>query len=148
MSVEAVTDATARVVALAPGITAAYSSAASGQPDVRAIPTDLPLAPCAIVRHNRFDLAAAGSPERLVHYVDVELFVPAANVGNAEKLLLPLVTAVIAAFRTHVGLFGNATLAKVSTGGPPDDQLVNGKPYLVYPITVRVTEQSVQSYAL
>jgi hypothetical protein len=148
MSVEGVTDAAARVVALAPGITAAYSSASSGQPDVKLIPTDLPLSPCAIVRHNRFDLAAAGSPERLVHYIDVEVFVPAANVGSAEKILLPLVTGVIGAFRTHVGLFGNATLAKVDSGGPPDDQVVNGKPYLVYQITVRVTEQSVQTYAL
>jgi hypothetical protein len=148
VSVEGVTDATARVAALAPGITKVFASTAGGQPGVQPIPTDLPLTPSAIVRHNRFELAAAGSPERLVHFVDVEVFVHAANIASAEKALLPIVSQVIAAFRLHVGLFGEATIAKVNTGGPPDDQLVNQKPYIVYPITVRVTELSVQTYAL
>lgn len=148
MSAEGVTDACALVVATVPTVKAAYSSSGSGLEGTRPIPQDIPTTPVAIVRHNRFELAQAGSPERLVHYVVVELWVSATSAGEAERVLLPLVTATVAAFRTHVGIFGQGTVAKVVEGGPADDAVVSGKPYLVYPVTVRVTELSIQSYTL
>ena len=148
MSVEGVTDGVARVVALAPGIKAAYSSASSGQPDVQQIPQDIADTPVAVVRHERFDSVSQGTPEILVHLVSVDVYVSAANAGEAERRLLPLVTSIIATFRTHVGLFANAFTAQVANGGPADDVLISGKPYIVYPITVRAREFSTETYTL
>lgn len=146
MSVEGAVDACARVAALATGIKRAYSSTGSGQAGVYPIPTDITDAPIALVGGHRFDLTKSGSPEVINHYVTVEVWVRATDPGVAEKEMLPLVTNLVIAFRTHVGLFGNAFTAKLTEGGPARDEDVAGQPFRVYPITVKCTEMTTPTY--
>jgi hypothetical protein len=148
MSLEAITDATARALAEVDGIKAAYASSAGGQgTTVKPIPQDLSDTPVALVTHNGFELQP-GSFERIKHTINAELWFTATNAAAAEKLMLPLVTLCIATFRSKVGLYGSSTTAVIRRGGPPRDEEVNGKPYLVYPLTVEVMEATVQNYAL
>lgn len=146
MSLEGVTDAVARTVATAAGMKAVYSNGAGGQgTTVLTIPTDITTTPAAIVRHDGFSMKG-GSFEKITHSIRVELYFSAANAAVAEKAMLPMVTLVIAAFRSHVGLYSTATLGVIQNGGPPYDEDVNGKPFLVYPITVTALEATPQTY--
>lgn len=148
MSAEGVTDASARVLATVTGIRAAYASTAGGQGDtVKPIPADISLTPVAIVTYDHFELVP-GSFERLRHFINADLWMSASSAAEAEKTLLPLITRCIAAFRTKVGLYGEGTIATVPRGGPPRDEEVNGKSYIVFPLVINVLQATVQTYAL
>jgi hypothetical protein len=152
MSVEGVTDGAARVAGTAPDIVKVYATASSGQPDVFPIEADVGVLSLgkgiAIVRHEGFVMVHSGKPEQIRHAIVIEIWVSAASPGAAEKSLLPLVTQIITAFRTKVGLYGQGAVAKVNTGGPPADVDANGKPYIVYPVVIMVTELTVNDYQL
>lgn len=153
MSLEGAVDGSARVVAEVEAIKRVYSATATGDsqdlgPKVKPIPKDISDTPVAIVRHERFTLGATGTPDVLKHYVTVEIWVNAADPGTAEKIILPLVSAVLAAFKLKVALFGNAFRAKTTEGGPPIDAVANRKTFIVYPITIEVTELNPAGYQL
>lgn len=150
MSLEGVTDATARVLASVSGMRAAYASTAGGQGDtVKPIPTDISITPVVFVAHGGFELlTASGSFEKLRHTVVADVYFNATSPAAAEKIALPLISRCFAAFRGHVGLYGEGTIATMNRGGPPRSEDVNGKPYMVYPLFVQVLEAGIQNYAL
>ncbi len=148
MSLEGVTDATARVLAGVAGIKAAYASTAGGQgATVQAIPSDISLTPVALVTYDHFELKP-GSFERIQHFVTADLWFAATSAAAAEKAMLPIISLVIAAFRSKVGLYGQGTIGVVRRGGPPRDEDVNGKPFIVMPLTIAVLEATAQAYSL
>lgn len=148
MSLESVTDAVARQIATVTGMKAVYASGAGGQGStVLTIPNDISQTPAAIVRHDGFSLLP-GSFERIRHSIRVELYFASASAAVAEKAMLPMVSLCIASFRTNVDLFGTATLGVIASGGPPHDEEVNGKAFLVYPLIVTVLEATAQTYSL
>lgn len=151
MSVENVTDGSARVLATVDGMKAAYGSTAGGMGDtVKAIPSDVGATPIAIVTYDHFELAP-GQFETTVHYVNADLWLNAANVAEMEKVLLPLVSRCIAAFRTKVGLYitdpTTNIIATVPRGGPGRSEQVGTKKFYVFPLSVRVQEFSIQTYS-
>lgn len=148
MSLEGVTDATAKVLASVTGMKAAYASTAGGQGDtVKAMPNDVSDTPVAFVTHAGFTLlTASGSFEKLRHTVVADLYFNAASPASAEYVALPLISRCFAAFRLHVGLYGEGTIATMNRGGPPRTEEVNGKNYMVYPLFIDVLEAGVQTY--
>lgn len=146
MSLEGVTDGVARVLATVNGMKAAYASAAGGQGDtVRPIPQDIADTPVAVVGHGGFTVQARGF-ERVGHLIVADVYFNATSAATAEKIALPLITRCFPAFRDHYTLFGAAVQAVLSRGGPPRDEDVNAKPYIVYPLFIEVLEAAPQSY--
>ena len=94
-----------------------------------------------------------GSFEVWLHRVAVDVYFEGSDVGVAEKEMLPMVTLIVAQFRSYVGLSdalaaAGIVLAVVSEGGPSIAASVNQKPYEVYPLVVAVTEAGPQQYKL
>lgn len=150
MSLEGVTDATARALATASGMKAVYASTAGNQGDtVKPIPQDVADTPVAFVRHGGFTVEP-GSFERIRHTIVADIYINASSAGAAEKIALPLVTNCIAAMRTHVGLYGQAGVVEgaVRRGGPPFPEDVAGKSYIVWPLFIEVLEATIQTYTL
>lgn len=146
MSLEGITDGVARVLAGVEGVKAAYASAAGGQGDtVKPIPQDIADTPVAVVGHGGFQVEARGF-ERVRHQIVADLYFNATSAGAGEKVALPLITRCFPAFRNDYTLFGAAVQAVLLRGGPPRDEEVNNKPYIVYPLIIDVLEAAPQSY--
>lgn len=144
MSVEGVVAAVGSVVAGVEGINGAYYGSA--------LEADIPLPPAALIRHESFNLpvkgGVGGGLEQIKHRIRISVYTGAAEPGGGEIQIEQIITRLIAAFRINVGLGGVATLALIEGGGPSDDEILNTKPYLVYPIVVTVLEQTIQTYTL
>jgi hypothetical protein len=148
VSLESITDATARVIGEVPGMKAAYAPNVLGYPGVKPVASDVTDTPVAFIWYDHFELIKTGSFEVMYHFVTVDLYFQATTGAQAEAAMLPMVTLAAAAFRQRVGLYGQATVAKVIRGGPPRPESVNNKPFTVFPLTVQVTYGSVQDYGL
>jgi hypothetical protein len=147
MSAEAITDAVARhFEENVEGIRAAYASGA-GEQGVKTLPGDVFTTPIALVYWQNYSLTA-GSYERIRHTIHADVYFQAADPAMSYKTYLPMVTKVIASFRTNVGLFGTATLAQAVRGGSPEDVVINGKPYIRLTFEIEALEASPQAYAL
>lgn len=155
MSLESVVIGAARVMTLAEGVKGVYALAGDrtpGEPVVLAYPKDIPDSPIVLVAHDRFELDP-GSWEKIRHFLNVDLWLSAAEPASAEILAMQIAWRIVAAMRVNVSLGGildapgAAGFAAVVGGGPVRPEDVNGKPFVVYPMIVRVTEASPQTYA-
>lgn len=148
MSLEGVTDATARVLADVPGLKGVYSAKlqlGAGYEAIKPIPADIPDTPIALVWYDRFELVP-GSFERIRHFISAELWFRARTDAEAERAMLPIISGSIAAFRTKAGLFGQGTIATIERGGPGRAEVVSQQPFAVFPLVIRVLEAAVHAY--
>lgn len=148
MSLESITDGCARVLAGVAGMKAAHGPDVTGYSAVQPMPQDVTETPVALVWYDHFELSKVGSYEVIHHYVNADLYFASTTAAQAEAEMLPIVTLCVAAFRQSVGLFGQATVAKIQRGGPARPEKVNGKPFNVFPITIIATVGAVQDYQL
>lgn len=148
MSLEGVTAAAARVIALAPAVKAAYAADPLGMAGVVRTPADIADTPVVLVNYEGFELTHPGKPETLIHTLRADIWVRGRTSSEGEAVYLPVATQIIAAFRTHAGLFGQAIIAKVIRGGPPRPEEINEQPFIILPVWVRVTELTVNQYEL
>lgn len=145
MSAEAITDAVARHFGEnVEGIKAAYASGAAG---AKPLPQDIFDTPIALVYWQTYSLTP-GSYERIRHTVNADVYFQGADPAMSYKTYLPMVTKVVASFRTNVGLYGTATIAVAESGGPPEDVVINGKPYIRLTFEINALETGPQTYAL
>jgi hypothetical protein len=153
MSLQSITAAAARVIAGVPGVRASYVAEpidVVGQPDAQRTPGLISDTPVVITSYENFELTA-GSPEHIAHILRADIWVHGRSTSEAERAFLPIATGIVAAMRSKVGLYGEATLAKVIRGGPPRAEEIgdpNPQPFVIFPVYVRVQELTVQNYTL
>ena len=117
--------------------------------DAPGVGVGIPDWPAAVVRHDGFEFSA-GSYERNRHDVQVDLWFGAASPAEAEKALLPVLSALIGMFRGKVTLGGRVSgPALIRRGGPPESIVdANGQPFIIYPVHVSVMAAGPATYSV
>lgn len=134
MTFEAVLDGAATKAGAIEGITAAYSAGASD--GALRIPEDLPSAVSALAIFGGMPELSPGSWERVTWRVEIRVYISRANLGAAYRTLAALPERFVAAWRSDIDLGGSCSHSAIESMGEPEDEEINGKPYLVLPVFV------------
>lgn len=144
MSLAAVLDAAAAKTAGIAGITAVYSAGAvDGE---LLIPDDLPSDVSAVTVFGGMPELSPGSWERVTWRIEIRIYVNRANMAASYRVLAALPERFVAAWRTDIDLGGTCSHSAIESMGEPEDEEVNGKPYLVLPIFILAKTASGQTY--
>lgn len=145
MTFQAAVDQVAQRMTTVDGMLRVYASNTSGISGVYEMPDDIPDTPACKVTHNGFSLDP-GSFERIFHDVLVELYFLSATPAVAEQQLVQVLEGTITAFRDTSGMTGFSGPVRITVGGPPGTENINGKDYSVYPVHVSVAHHQAATY--
>lgn len=147
-------DAVARVAATIEGISGgvAYAAGTGGQGStVKPIPRSLAETPAAVLYYRGGPIANA-SWERIKHRVQLRIYVPRTDLGDAYGLLMKFPRRVLTAFYPRAAAHGTlAACLPVEFGAVeqeewPPTQDGSGKWYLVLPVELEAVEMTAVSY--
>ena len=139
MSIEAITDYIAvRLAANVSGVVAAYAPAASNE-GAEMYPQSIEEGPVVFVMPDSGQ-ADSGNWEQELHQIEIQVWMPAAETGEAFKTLVPFAARIKVEFRTDTD--NNATAVRVSYVGY-DAPVFNddyGRPFLVLVVQLEALE--------
>lgn len=144
MSLQAVLDAVANKAKAVDGIRAAYSAGATDGALV--IPNDFPSTPAALATFSGMPELSPGSHERVTWRVELRIYINRANVAAAYRELARMPERFLAAWRSDIDLGGACTHSRIEGMAEPEDEEINGKPFIVLPIYVLAKTVSGRTY--
>jgi len=148
-------DAVARVVATIEGIKGgiAYAAGTGGQGStVRAIPRSLVETPAAVLYYRGTGNVRWASAQRIEHLVQLRIYVPRTDLGDAYGLLMRFPRRVADAIEARSKAYGNIEVVSLLSFGAveqeewPPTQDQTGKWYLVLPAELQAVEYKAASY--
>lgn len=140
--IDAILDELAKRVKTVEGITECFTVTGTAADDgtLKPIPPSFDTPPIALLWPRGADLGA-GNSEHFVHRVDVQVWVSAADGGEAIKQLMPFVERFRVLFRTKLNVNERATRCTMRGYDEPYAEKLNGEqPYLVLPVRLEILE--------
>jgi len=148
-------DAVARVAATVEGIkgAVAYAAGTGGQGSaVKPIPRSLSETPAAVLYYRGTGAIRQSNAQRIEHLVQLRIYVPRSDLGDAYGLLMRFPRRVLDALEARTKAFGNIEAVTVLSFGAveqeewPPTQDGTGKWYLVLPAELQAVEYKSASY--
>lgn len=144
MTLQAVLDAVATKAKAVEGIKAAYSAGAVTGTLV--IPSDFNSTPAALSTFSGMPELSPGSHERVTWRVELRIYINRANLAAAYRELAKMPERFLAAWRSDIDLGGTCTHSRIDGMGEPEEEEINGKPFLVLPVYVLAKTVSGRTY--
>lgn len=144
MTLQALLDAAATKAGAVEGIKSAYSAGA--QNGALVIPNDFNQTPAALTTFSGMPELSPGSHERVTWRIELRIYINRANLAAAYRELAKMPERFLAAWRSDIDLGGTCSHSRIEGMGEPEDEEINGKPFVVLPIYVLAKTVSGRTY--